>query len=249
MILRRIGFSTLVVGTALAVLASLLLVLPAGAASVDPLFVEGNPKCSGEAGPNQPSLGMDGGVSIDVLDLVANFDDGSFSVDLVFDAEAGTLSFSDASEPVAAVIMKGGPNANVYLYNPAVTADDDLVTPTNPNNDKAYGISHVDFCFEEPEEPSPSPSPTTTPSPSPSPTVTTTPSPSPSPVVEGTVEASPTESPTVLGVVLEQPEAAGELPMTGLDGWTLLVGLALMAAGGLLLAAAPGPALGIARRR
>lgn len=47
------------------------------------------------------------------------------------------------------VIVKGGPNANVYSYSPASTADTDLTTPTNPSNNKPYGLSHVEFCYAD----------------------------------------------------------------------------------------------------
>jgi hypothetical protein len=52
------------------------------------------------------------------------------------------------------VTVKGGPNANRYIYNAASTptsfpdgiaADTDLVSPTNPGG-QIPTISHVDFC-------------------------------------------------------------------------------------------------------
>lgn len=49
-----------------------------------------------------------------------------------------------------AVIAKGGPNANVYVYDPPAESfgDTGLVSPTNPSNDKPYGLSHIEFCFD-----------------------------------------------------------------------------------------------------
>jgi hypothetical protein len=49
---------------------------------------------------------------------------------------------------IDAVIVKGGPSANVYTYNPESTGDTNLVTPTNPKNEKPYGLSHISFCFD-----------------------------------------------------------------------------------------------------
>jgi hypothetical protein len=53
---------------------------------------------------------------------------------------------------VAIVIVKGGPNANVYTYDFATTAADDsdtgLHAPVNHNNDKFYGLSHVTICID-----------------------------------------------------------------------------------------------------
>jgi uncharacterized repeat protein (TIGR01451 family) len=52
-----------------------------------------------------------------------------------------------ASIDIDAVIMKGGPNANVYRYLPAVRLDTDLTPPFNVKSGKNYEISHVQFCF------------------------------------------------------------------------------------------------------
>jgi hypothetical protein len=56
-------------------------------------------------------------------------------------------------EPVSGVTvhwvrMKGGEGENVYAYNPPpATFDNGLVTPTNPNNNTAFGLSHYSICF------------------------------------------------------------------------------------------------------
>ena len=52
--------------------------------------------------------------------------------------------------PVYQVIVKGGPGANTYDYQGA-TSDTGLHAPQNPNNGKWYGLSHVTFCYGEPE--------------------------------------------------------------------------------------------------
>jgi hypothetical protein len=52
--------------------------------------------------------------------------------------------------PLDAVIMKGGDNANIYHYDEA-TSGNDLVTPTNPNNNEPYDLSHVEGCYDETE--------------------------------------------------------------------------------------------------
>ena len=41
------------------------------------------------------------------------------------------------------VIVKGGPNANIYKYAVDASGDDWLRAPINPSNDKPYGLSHV----------------------------------------------------------------------------------------------------------
>ena len=56
------------------------------------------------------------------------------------------------------MIVKGGPDANVYSYPFDTFADNGLVPPMNPNNGSPYGLSHIEFCTDNiPEEPPPTP--------------------------------------------------------------------------------------------
>lgn len=48
---------------------------------------------------------------------------------------------------IGAVIVKGGPNANVYTYNPASMADLGLASPFNSNSEQPYGLSNLTFCY------------------------------------------------------------------------------------------------------
>jgi hypothetical protein len=50
------------------------------------------------------------------------------------------------------VIVKGGPGAGVYRYNPSATSDYYLTAPVNPKNNRNYGISHVTFVFADPQK-------------------------------------------------------------------------------------------------
>ncbi|MBA2662766.1 MAG: hypothetical protein H0U74_10755 [Bradymonadaceae bacterium] len=52
-----------------------------------------------------------------------------------------------SSIDIEAVIVKGGPTANVYEYDPERTYDKGLHSPINPNNGKPYGLSHITFCY------------------------------------------------------------------------------------------------------
>jgi hypothetical protein len=55
--------------------------------------------------------------------------------------------------PIVAVIVKGGPAANVYLYTPALFADSGLVSPVGPSGQPA-DISNVTFCWDpDPSDP------------------------------------------------------------------------------------------------
>lgn len=97
--------------------------------------VPGNPVCS-ETKIEPVASGtyaLDGGGHVVIT--VTNTSNGpTFS----FDTEGTAL--------VGAVIVKGGPNANVYTYSPPVESDTGLHAPVNPNNGKYYGLSHI--CFE-----------------------------------------------------------------------------------------------------
>ncbi|WP_175410655.1 hypothetical protein [Streptomyces sp. TRM64462] len=62
------------------------------------------------------------------------------------------FSFSEGSTFDAdAVLVKGGPNTNLYDYRPlgGIAADEELHAPLNPENDQLYDISHISFCLGE----------------------------------------------------------------------------------------------------
>lgn len=116
----------------------------ATAATVTPVFVAGNPTCQDlgyAAGfkPNAPSEANPVGVHL--------LPDGVNTVTISIDSSGvdwtSTLSMD-------AVIVKGGPNANVYQYDPPAESfgDTNLVPPTNPNNNQPFGLSHLVFCYD-----------------------------------------------------------------------------------------------------
>jgi hypothetical protein len=53
---------------------------------------------------------------------------------------------------IDAVIVKGGNNANVYHYDEA-TSDGGLHAPINPKNNQPFGLSHIEFCYDEDQPP------------------------------------------------------------------------------------------------
>jgi len=207
--------------------AAIALVAFAGAASAAETVtpVDGNPTCP--AGTTE--------YKIDAEPVVKTYTIGDFTVDITKSSD-GTVSFANASKDIVTVIMKGGPNANVYAYDPAVRADDDLVTQTNPNNGKRYGTSHVSFC-----------SGTTTPpqnqnTPTPETPAVNTPTPdAPAPQVAPAAESTPAPvAAQVLGVQVEReaaPQVLGaQLAATGIDTTTMaVVGITLVGIGAALL--------------
>jgi hypothetical protein len=104
---------------------------PVAAASVTPVVVSGNPSCT--------SLGYDFGFKVDPPDP------GTY--DLI-DVNTVTVVTSDgtffdwtSTLGIDAVIAKGGPNANVYVYDPPAESfgDTDLSSPINPNSGNPFG--------------------------------------------------------------------------------------------------------------
>ncbi|HEX2622190.1 MAG TPA: hypothetical protein VHL11_18660 [Phototrophicaceae bacterium] len=107
-------------------------------ASVPPVVVAGNPKCA-DLFPGTTELKIDppvGGIA----------SDGTLTVNVINLTDT-TFDFT-ANIGVDAVIVKGGPNSNVYTYIPETLGDTGMITATNPNNDKPYSISHISFCYD-----------------------------------------------------------------------------------------------------
>src|ERR1044071_927260 len=109
----------------------------AGATDVTPIFVPGNPSCT--------SLGYAFGFKVDPPNA------GTYSIDGINTVTVTTdgVSFDWTSTlAMDAVISKGGPNANIYVYSPERTSDTGLHSPINPNNGNPFGLSHIEFCFD-----------------------------------------------------------------------------------------------------
>jgi len=108
---------------------------------------------------------------------------------------SGTYVTWSSPFPVGAVIVKGGPRANVYEYVPGRVGDSGLASPVNASGNPA-GLSNLTMCWN-PGAPGPDPeAPTTNPEGSP------TPAPPP-----GTPPG--TEPPPSPLTVPEEPEAIG----------------------------------------
>lgn len=126
----------------LSTLCGLAGVLPVFAAHVTPTFVPGNPDCADlgydfgfKPQPEPPPSGTYTFPAPDGVNTLTLVSDGTF-----FDWTS-TLALD-------AVIVKGGPNANVYLYDPEETSDTGLHSPINPNNNLPFAISHIEVCYD-----------------------------------------------------------------------------------------------------
>jgi len=113
---------------------------PPSGNGVQPVLFAGNPDC-GNLGYDfgwkpQPEPPPSGSYA---------FPDGINTLDLSSD---GTYFGWTSTLGLDAVIVKGGPNANVYTYVPEETSDTLLHAPINPNNDQPYAISHIEVCYD-----------------------------------------------------------------------------------------------------
>jgi hypothetical protein len=80
-------------------------------------------------------------VNIDGLDYTITINSYSTDLGMAFD-------WSTTYDPgFSAVIVKGGPSANIYDYETPTMADTFLHSPVNPKSGYYYGISHITFCW------------------------------------------------------------------------------------------------------
>lgn len=136
----------------------------AGEAHLQPREVEGDPTCEDirPEGADWAELRVD-------PPLDGEHGDGTLRVDLTLreGPDGQLLDGSGEPEPgvdpviVHAVIVKGGPDANVYEYDGVVTEVSGLHAP--PQDERFFDITHVSVCYEELEITGPLPPPPTTP--------------------------------------------------------------------------------------
>jgi hypothetical protein len=120
--------------------AGALLLIPAvaGAATVDPVWYDDNPTCA--------DLGYAHEIKFDPPQTGSKTADG-VTVDLT--VGAGQAVSWTSSSPIDAVMVKGGSEGNVYKYPGESSTDSGLHTPVNQNNGTFFGLSHVNFCWDD----------------------------------------------------------------------------------------------------
>jgi hypothetical protein len=134
--------------------AGLYMALPASAEHVEPQLVEDNPGCD-DVAPGTIELKVEDPSS-------GTSSDGTLTVNIdVFDTPDGQEFDWTSNIGVDAVIVKGGPDSNVYFYDPEATADTGLHAPEGPSGMWA-GLSHISFCYDTEAPPPTTPSSTST---------------------------------------------------------------------------------------
>jgi LPXTG-motif cell wall-anchored protein len=178
---------------------------------VSPTEVPGNAKCP--AGLTELKVG-NGGPPVD-----GTFTDGTLTVTIdVRDTAEGQVFDWTSNIGVDVVIVKGGPNSNVYTYDPESTGDTGLHAPV-VSSGKFAGLSHISFCYDTEQGTTSTTAEETT---------STTMEETTSTTAEGTSTTAVSPSTTTPG---------GELPRTGSTVSPMVgVGAALLLGGGLLLA-------------
>ncbi len=154
--LRKAGNISYIIGAAFLIAALAFNLLPPQliqakiglSAAVDPAIVPGNPKCENY------------GFSGYKIDKAPN---GTYDFITIYGSDGYFFSWS-STVSLDAVIVKGGDVANIFFYSPESFGDTGLYSPINPKNNKHYGISHIEFCYDTdptPTEPTPTdPTPT-----------------------------------------------------------------------------------------
>jgi hypothetical protein len=147
-----------IVVAAMAGATGLFVAVPASAGTNDGELVEGNPGCA--------DIAPDGVTWIELkIEPPADgqFTDGTLTVDLdVSSTGDGQVFAWDSNIGVDAVVVKGGPDANVYVYDPESTGDTGLHAPENASGMFA-GLSHTSFCYDLETPTTPTTTPTSVP--------------------------------------------------------------------------------------
>jgi LPXTG-motif cell wall-anchored protein len=174
---------------------------------VSPTEVPGNAKCPAGLTELKVEPVADG-----------TFTDGTLTVTIdVRDTAEGQVFDWTSNIGVDVVIVKGGPNSNVYTYDPESTGDTGLHAPEVSSGEFA-GLSHISFCYDEDQA-----------------TTSTTAEETTSTTAEETTSTTAEETSTT--AVSPSTTTPGELPRTGSTVSPMLaVGAALLIGGGLLLA-------------
>lgn len=130
----------------------------------EPIFVSGNPSCATLNADNDgfPSIESDFGFKLNGWPANGTYTftntDGSLTGGAPPDP-LNSVTITQVMLPlgqainwtstlgISAVIVKGGPNANAYVYDPAAFLGNGNHAPINPNNGNYFGFSHVEFCL------------------------------------------------------------------------------------------------------
>lgn len=111
---------------------------PPSGNGIEPVYVPGNPTCG--------CLGY-GDYERKIEPVVS----GTYNIDgtnTITIVVSGSYVDWTSTIGIDSVVVKGGPNANLYVYDPEASSDTDLHAPINPHSGQVYGLSHISFCYD-----------------------------------------------------------------------------------------------------
>ena len=122
----------------------LVFVAPASATLIVPEWIDGNPNIEDYC----PECSLFNDKIDPVPDGTNTF--GPLTI-TVYDTAAGQMFDWASTSYIAMILVKGGPNANLYEYgcSPGATSGTGLHAPTNPSG-KYAGLSHISYCTNAP---------------------------------------------------------------------------------------------------
>jgi len=109
-------------------------------------LVEGNPTCEDLGFGDTEFKEEDPAGGETTHDLA-----GGGSITIFHDLDTDTFDWT-SDVGIDAIIVKGGPDAYVYDYNPESFGDTGLVSPLNPGGN-VPAISHISVCYDEDPDP------------------------------------------------------------------------------------------------
>ena len=145
---RGFGLRVVLAAMGVAALFALASVGAARASSVAPTVHLGNVNSCADVAPGTH------GISIDSPSGSGTFDDGTLTGSYTVSGDLTTFAWTSDAVPVNVVVVKGGPDANVYDYGAGALGDAGLVSPHN-GGDNVPAISHVLLCYGRPAPPPP----------------------------------------------------------------------------------------------
>jgi hypothetical protein len=119
---------------------------PESVGGIVPVYYEGNPTCE-DLGFARGFKPQDDGGDYDGGSGTFTFPGDVLGNSVWIDSDGTYVDWS-STIGIDAVIVKGGPNANSYVYDLSGEAYEDQGLAPPVNKDMPYGLSHVDFCYD-----------------------------------------------------------------------------------------------------
>ena len=145
---RGFGLRVLLAVVGAAALFAVASVAAARASSVTPTLHSGNVNSCADVAPGTH------GIDLQAPSGSGTFDDGTLRGHYTVSGNLTTFAWTSDTVPVNVVVVKGGPDANVYDYGTGAAGDAGLVSPHNGGGN-VPAISHVLLCYGRPAPPSP----------------------------------------------------------------------------------------------